>query len=241
MTESKALVARLGALLDALEIPLDGVTLERLVAYAELVWSGQERARLTGAGSLEELVTKHVVDCATLWRLEGITWDRWIDVGSGAGLPGLVLALGVPEGRGTLLEATGKKAEFLRRAVAALGVGSRVGVVQARAEDWGRGEGRERYAVGVARAVAPARVLAEYLIPLVEVGGLAIMMKGPQAEAELAEAGRALELLGARVEGIKALALPEGLGERRLVVLRKTRPTPAAYPRRPGMPEKRPL
>lgn len=241
MTGDKALVDRLAGLLDALAIPLGRGTLEKLVAYAGLVWAGQERARLTGAASLEELVTKHLVDCATLWRLAGIAWDRWIDVGSGAGLPGLVLALGMPESRGTLLEATGKKAEFLRQAVAALGLGPRIQVVQGRAEDWGRGPGRERYAVAVARAVAPARVLAEYLIPLVEDGGLAVMMKGRQAETELAEAGHALEVLGAHVEGITALALPEGLGERRLVVLRKTRPTPPTYPRRPGMPEKRPL
>lgn len=241
MTREKGLIGRLAALLEAMKIPLGMETAERLVAYATLIWAGQERARLTGASSLEELVTKHVVDCATLWRLEGVEWDGWIDVGSGAGLPGLVLALGAPRGRGALLEATGKKVEFLRKAVAQLGLESRIQVVQERAEDWGRGAGREAYRIAVARAVAPARVLAEYLIPLVEVGGLAVMMKGPQADAELAEAEHALEVLGAQVEGVTALALPEGLGERRLVVLRKTKPTPRAYPRRSGLPRKRPL
>ncbi|BAS29458.1 16S rRNA methyltransferase [Limnochorda pilosa] len=214
---------------------------KRLVAYAELAWTGNERARLTGAVSLEELVTKHLVDCATLWLLRGVRWDRWIDVGSGAGLPGMVLALGAGDGRGALLEATAKKAAFLRSAVAAMGLEDRVEVVQERAEDWGRGGGRERYAVAVARAVAPARVLAEYLLPLVEVGGRAVMMKGPRAGDELAEAHAAMEVLGAEVEDVVAVSLPEGEGERRLVVLRKTRPTEAAYPRRPGVPAKRPL
>lgn len=241
MTSNTGLVEKLTALLQGMDLSVSPETAERLVAYGKLIWAGQERARLTGATSLEELVTKHLIDCATLWRLEGMVWDRWIDVGSGAGLPGLVLALGEPQGEGALLEATGKKADFLRQAVGSLGLEPRIQVVQERAEDWGRGPGRDRYAIAVARAVAPARVLAEYLIPLVEVGGVAVMMKGPQAEAELAEAGHAFQVLGARVEGVTALTLPGGLGERRLVVLRKTRPTPRAYPRRPGLPRKRPL
>jgi len=238
---TERLAERLRALLERLGLSIHGETAVQLVAYGELVWQGQARARLTGATSLEELVTKHIVDCATLWLVEGVEWDGWIDVGSGAGLPGLVLAVGRPEGQGTLLEATGKKADFLRQAVTALGLEARLQVVHGRAEEWGRGPGRERYRVAVARAVAPARVLAEYLLPLVEVDGVAVMMKGPQAEAELAEAERALHVLGGRVERVHRLTLPEDQGERRLVVVRKDRPTPEGYPRRAGLPAKRPL
>lgn len=239
--EAARLAEELARRAQVVGVEVEEKTSRRLVSFAEMVWEGQRRVRLTGAASLEELVVKHLVDCLTLGRLKEIRWDRWIDVGSGGGLPGLVVALAHETGRGDLLEATGKKADFLREAVDGLGLRGHIGVVQDRAEVWGQAGGREAYRVAVARAVAPARVLAEYLVPLLEVGGRAVLMKGPGVDDELREAGRALEVLGAAVERVEAFSLPEGTGERRLVLLRKLRPSPRAYPRRPGVPTRRPL
>jgi len=166
---------------------------------------------------------------------------RLIDVGSGAGFPGLPLKIICPAVKLTLLEATGKKIEFLKHMVALLDLRG-VTVIKGRAEELGHSpDHRERYDWAVARAVAEMPTLAEYLLPLVRIGGRALAQKGEDAPAEVSAAGRAIAHLGGRLNRLVPVELT-GIAETRyLVIVDKVAATPTKHPRRPGMPEKHPL
>jgi 16S rRNA (guanine527-N7)-methyltransferase len=176
-----------------------------------------------------EVLVEHALAAVSIVR--DLAPAEAVDVGSGGGSPGipLALALGLPV---TLLEATGTKCRFLERAVAALGAPCTV--VHARSEEYARGEGRDRFPLALARALAPPPVAAELVLPLVAPGGAAVLWTGavvdPAAIAETAA------LVGGAVEAVHG-----GAGERRLVVLRKLGPTPERFPRRPGIARARPF
>ncbi|OGO06857.1 MAG: hypothetical protein A2Y73_00780 [Chloroflexi bacterium RBG_13_56_8] len=180
-----------------------------------------------------------VPDVVPLQRLSQPLWC--IDVGSGAGFPGLPLKIMLPEAKMTLVEATGKKVAFLKHIVRTLQL-ENVEVLHARAEDVGHmPEHRESYDLVMARAVANLGVLAEYCLPLCRVGGRMVAQKGEDALEEAPLAERAFQVLGGALKDIKPVTLP-GLPEGRyLVVVTKVAKTPEDYPRRPGMPTKRPL
>jgi 16S rRNA (guanine527-N7)-methyltransferase len=162
-------------------------------------------------------------------------------VGAGAGFPGLPLKIALPGIRLTLLEATGKKAVFLQHVVNTLGLPN-VAVVTARAEEAGRQPRlREQFDVVLARAVAVMPVLAELTLPLVKVGGLVIAAKGQDPTAEIKEAANALGVLGGRVKQILPVTVPGLEAARHLVVIKKIKPTPKQYPRRPGLPAQKPI
>ncbi|MEP7358727.1 MAG: 16S rRNA (guanine(527)-N(7))-methyltransferase RsmG, partial [Anaerolineales bacterium] len=166
---------------------------------------------------------------------------RVIDVGTGAGFPGLPLKIIRPELRLTLLEATGKKVTFCQAVVEALGL-SGVTVIKGRAEELGQDAAhRERYDFALARAVAELPVLAEYLLPLVKPGGRAVAQKGASAPAEAQAANGALRRLGGALDQIVPLTLPGLPDLRHLVVLKKISPSAPIYPRRPGVAAKSPL
>ena len=161
-------------------------------------------------------------------------------MGSGAGFPGLPLKIAYPQIDIALLEATAKKADFLRHVVDKLGLEG-VEVVTGRAEeDAHRSEMRERFGAVVSRAVARLDTLAELCLPFCTLGGLMIAQKGPRVEEELREARNAIEAMGGRAEDRGMLVTPS-VGVGTLVVIEKRRPTPPSYPRRPGIPSKRPL
>ena len=228
---------------DHLGIVLSSKQLEQFATfYCELVvWN--RHLNFTAITDADEVRTKHFLDSLTcLAALPSWVWDgrtKVIDVGSGAGLPGLPMKIALPGLDLTLLEAVGKKAEFLRYIAGHLGLKD-VNVLLARAEDLGRLPGhREGYDVAVSRAVAPMPTLVEYCLPLVRPGGVFIAMKGPSAAAELEQAGEAIAVLGGRVLEVRTVDVP-GLS-RQLVVVEKECPTPSRYPRRPGIPAKRPL
>ena len=224
--------------------------------YEELVeWN--RRFNLTTVVGYEEVQLRHFLDSLScLLALPG--WSRevvgcelpivcqpqpWqcLDVGAGAGFPGVPLKIVCPELRLTLLEATRKKVEFLLHLVDELGLKG-VEVIWERAEALGRNPNyRERFDVVVARAVADLPVLSEFCLPFCRIGGRFIAQKGPEAEREVDEARLAMERLGGRLREVKEIALPGQRQRRTLVVIDKVMPTPAAYPRRPGIPAKRPL
>lgn len=207
--------------------------------YVELL-AGNRVANLTAIVEPREAAEKHYLDSALCARQVGESACTLIDVGSGAGFPGIVCALLRPGLAVTLLDSQRKRVDFLRRAVGALELAG-VTVVHARAEDAGREAAyRERFDCAVARAVAPLNVLVELALPFVRVGGRFVAMKGPEGEAEAAAAQRAIELLGGRIREVVAGALPRG-DRRLLVVVEKVSATPRGFPRRAGMPEKRPL
>ena len=164
-----------------------------------------------------------------------------LDVGSGAGFPGLPLKIMFPEVEMTLVEATGKKAAFLRHMVEILEL-ENVQVLNSRVEDVGRmPQHRERYDLVLVRAVAHMCVLVEYCLPLCRVGGRMVAQKGEDAEQEALESGQAIALLGGLLVEVKPVLLPDLSGSRYLVVADKVRKAPESYPRRAGLPSKKPL
>jgi len=224
------------------------LTTHQLVAfetcYRELVaWN--QRFNLTAITDREGVLVRHFLDSLSclkaLSRAELAAGARVIDVGTGAGFPGLPLKIVCPGVRLTLLEATGKKVTFLEHVVRALGLQG-VEVIHGRAEELGHDPvHRERYDWTLARAVAKMPTLAEYLLPLVRVGGAVLAQKGEGAAAEVHGADAAIVTLGGRVRQLVPVEL-RGLAETRyLVVVDKVATTPEKYPRRPGVPQKRPL
>jgi len=162
------------------------------------------------------------------------------DIGSGAGFPGVPLSIMLPQVRFTLVDTLGKRVEFLRAVIDALGLNAEA--LHLRAEDAARKDDlREGFDLATARAVAPMNVLCEYLLPFVRVGGRVLALKGPGLEDELAGAGNAAALLGGEVERVVPLEIPGRDWDHRAVWLRKRAPTPDRYPRRAGIAEKRPL
>jgi 16S rRNA (guanine527-N7)-methyltransferase len=222
---------------------LDAGGLQRLGAFARLL-SDYEEANVIGTREVGEVLLEHVLDSLSCFLFEPLgEAERLADVGSGGGLPGLPIKLAAPRVGVTLIEATAKKARFQRRAVKALAVEG-VEVVNGRAEEVGRArDHRGVYDVTTARAVARLAVVAEYCVPLLRVGGHAVLMKGRLEGGEVSEGERAVESLGAEVsEVIRVPRLPEiGEKHRSLVVVRKVGETPDRYPRSVGTPARKPL
>jgi len=202
---------------------------------------------LTAIRDPEEAWERHVLDALALMQVvrsvePGTEAEpvRVVDVGSGGGLPGVPLAICLPDVHFTLLEATGKKAAFLERAIASLGL-ENAAVLNQRAERAGRWSTRdepsfrETFDLAIARAVGHTAIVAELCIPLVRVGGLVALVKGAKAEEELAEAAEALRQL--KAAHVETIATPTG----RIVMLEKTGATPRGYPRREGEPKRKPL
>lgn len=214
---------------------------EGLRKYGRMLLAANRRVNLTAAMAEEELVRKHILD--TLLALPYVPPDcRVIDVGSGGGLPGLPWAIVRQDLRVTLLESIGKKSAALSEMIALLGLTERVDVLTGRAEVIGqRAEYREQYDCAASRAVARLNVLAEYCLPFVRVSGVFLALKGPAVAEELREADRSISQLGGRVLETAQWQLPGGEERRSLVLTVKERATPGAYPRREGVPSKRPL
>ena len=210
--------------------------------YLDELMAWNRRFNLTAIREPEEILRKHFLDSLSVLTATGcLNGQRVIDVGTGAGFPGLALKIACPEMRLTLVESVRKKADFCRHIVSTLGMHDVV-VIHARAEEVGQQqEHREVYDWAVARAVARLPVLAEYLLPLVRLGGAMLAQKGETGPAEVQDAARALQVLGGEVEHVRALTLPGITETRYLIVVRKQAATPKAYPRRPGVPAKRPL
>jgi len=215
-----------------------------LTCYQELVdWN--QRFNLTAITGWEKVLTHHFLDSLSclkaLPREELAAGARVIDVGTGAGFPGLPLKLVCPEVQMTLLEATNKKVAFVQHIARKLKL-REIEVIHGRAEELGRDPTyREQYDWAMARAVAKMPVLVEYLLPMVRMGGAILAQKGEDAAAEVHAAEAAIVTLGGRVQQLIPVKL-RGLAETRyLVVIDKVAATPEKYPRRPGMPKKYPL
>ena len=211
--------------------------------FVALLFDANRRTNMTRVTEPDEVARLHLLDAlAALPLLDALAPGSVVDLGSGGGLPAIPLALARPELPWTLVDSVGKKAAALRAFVEALGMRN-VTVLASRAEAIGRDpRHRERYAVVTARACAALPVLAELALPLLAVGGSLLAWKGPLAEGDdEVRHGRAAigQLGGGRLEIVET-GLP-ALGGHRFVVVRKVRPTPAAFPRRPGEPGRRPL
>jgi 16S rRNA (guanine527-N7)-methyltransferase len=223
-------------------IHLTSSQITALTFYEQELLEWNKKFNLTAIRDTEGIRTKHFLDsmsCALAWK------DRpprsLIDVGTGAGFPGLVLKILYPGMALTLMESVGKKASFCQHMVEKLSL-EEVTVLTARAEEAGQNPAhREKYDWAVARAVANMPVLAELLLPLVRVGGAMLAQKGEGAPAETQSAEKALKLLGGSLRQLIPVALPGVVEERTLVVVDKVAATPPGYPRRAGIPAKKPL
>ena len=227
---------------DLLGFTLSAEQLAAFETYRRELEAWNTRANLTAIRDPEEVRRKHFLDSLScLLVMEGTPMGRVVDVGSGAGFPGLPLKIVQPDIHLTLIESVTKKTAFLEHIVQVLDLGG-VEVLTLRAEEAGRmPEHRESYDCALARAVAPMAALAEYLLPLVKVGGRMLAQKGESGPRELEEAREAIRVLGGKPGEVFPVNIP-GVEERRyLVVVEKVGETPEKYPRRVGIPGKRPL
>ena len=211
------------------------------IKYYALLLEENEKYNLTSIVDEKEAAIKHFVDSLTCLGFYDFENKYVADVGSGAGFPGIPLKI-MCEGMSIVLtDSVQKKAGFMEKAARELKLEKTV-VMQCRAEDMGvKDNYREKFDTVLSRAVAPLNVLLEYCVPLLKVEGIFLAMKGPAAGEEIQKAAIALDKLGAVVEGNKTVKLPLLGDERNIVVIKKTRPTPGKYPRRAGLPSKKPL
>lgn len=216
--------------------------LAALHTFEQELLDWNEKFNLTAIRDAESIRVKHFLDSLTcVLAFKDLPPTRLIDVGTGAGFPGIPLKILYPNMRLTLVESVGKKAEFCRHVVQTLGLEG-VEVLTARAEDVGQMAGhRQSYDWAVARAVANLPVLAEYLLPLARVGGHVLAQKGESAPAEANAADVSIRILGGVLRQLIPVSLPGVVDDRYLVVIDKRAATPPQFPRRAGLPAKTPL
>lgn len=226
----------------AFELQLSADQLRQFSIYEALLLEWNERISLTAIREPREIRIRHFLDALTCAVVTGpLDGHNLIDVGTGAGFPGLPLKILFPNLSVTLVDSVGKKARFLEQVAGELGLRD-VSIIVERAETLGQApEYRERFDWATARAVAELRVLAELLLPLVRVGGSALAQKGESACDEAAAAAPAIHALGGDEARVTPVQLPETSQTHYLVVIPKTSPTDARFPRRAGVPAKRPL
>jgi 16S rRNA (guanine527-N7)-methyltransferase len=210
--------------------------------YARELVAWNVHTNLTAITEPQAIQTRHYLDSLSIVRAVKIRPGmRLIDVGTGAGFPGLALRIAFPGIHMTLMEATGKKVAFLDHVIKTLGLDD-VSTLHARAEEVGQDpKYRASYDIVLARAVARLPSLLEYLLPLARVGGYCIAMKGKTAREEANDSTKALSVLGGKLKGIVTVKLPDVTEEHHLVIVEKIAHTPSAYPRKPGTPTQKPL
>ncbi|MGI6554411.1 MAG: 16S rRNA (guanine(527)-N(7))-methyltransferase RsmG [Bacillota bacterium] len=240
MTGSENLGGLLREGCDSIGLKIKEGQISQYLFYLELVQEWNKKVNLTSIVDEKEIIIKHFIDSLMGAPLLG-DQGRLVDVGSGAGFPGLVLKIFYPEMEVCLVESVKKKARFLGTAVLALELKG-VQVLSLRAEEIGRDISfRESFDYAVCRAVSELAVIAEYCLPLVKVGGYFVAYKGEMVEEELSRAAGAFRCLGGEVGSLRKGKLPFLGDGRTLVQIKKTCPCPGKYPRRPGIPAKRPL
>ncbi|NLK87832.1 MAG: 16S rRNA (guanine(527)-N(7))-methyltransferase RsmG [Clostridiaceae bacterium] len=218
---------------------LDMDMIRSLFEYKGLLLDWNEKMNLTAIKDDKEILSKHFVDSLSIVPcLKGI--GNLIDVGTGAGFPGIPIKIAIPELDVVLLDSLEKRVGFLNAVISGLGLEG-IKAVHKRAEDAGMSSVfREKFDAATARAVAALPVLLEYCLPFVRTGGVFIAMKGSSAQ-EISMSGKALEILGGEIDEVKEFTLPDTDIKRSIVIVRKLRHTPTKYPRKAGKPSKEPL
>lgn len=221
-------------------IDLDDRALERFDLYAKLLVEWNEKINLTAITDPEEIVIKHFLDCLTVFsKVEIKNGARIIDVGTGAGFPGLVMLIARPDLEMTLMDSLNKRLNVIKDILEKLELTA--DVVHSRAEDGGQNKAyREKYDFSTARAVSNLRDLTEYCLPFVKKGGCFIAMKAAKAEEEIAAAQKAIKILGGTVSEKHTFEL-EDAGERNIILIKKISSTPAKFPRPSAKIAKNPL
>ena len=223
-------------------ISLNDTQMEQYNRYFELLVEWNEKINLTAITEPKEVAIKHMIDSITAYD-ENLFKDGTtvIDVGTGAGFPGLPLKIFCPEIKLTLMDSLNKRIKFLQTVVEELGLKD-VECVHARAEEGARNKKyRESFDIAVSRAVARLPILCEYCLPFVKKGGHFIALKGMQYHDEADEAAKAIKVMGGSKTEIRPVKLPELDDKRAVITITKTMPTPKAYPRKAGTPTKNPI
>ncbi len=208
-----------------------------LITYAKLLTEWNEKINLTAICDDSGIATKHFLDSATPLLTDYVK-GKVIDVGTGAGFPGLVLKILKPEIELTLLDSLNKRINFLKEVSNKINVSAEF--VHARAEDGGRTH-RAKFDTVVSRAVANMTVLSELCLPFLKVGGYFLALKGPLADSELTDAKRAIHILGGEIEGVFEAEIPHTDLNHKIIIVKKVRQTPQQYPRKPGIASKNPI
>lgn len=225
--------------LSGMQLPADRKKAEALRRYHNMLIDTNKRMNLTRVpADISEAIDRNYLDSlGALAHLDGVS--SLIDVGSGAGLPGIPLSIFLPDVHMVLMDSLNKRVEFLLSVIQALSLNAEA--LASRAEDAGRGNMRESFDVAISRAVAPMNVLAELMLPLVKVGGRMLAYKGPGVELELGEAKKAIDVLGGKLLEIATVKIPGRDWDHRIVIIEKIASTPEKYPRRAGTPERKPI
>lgn len=218
---------------------LDAAKSEPLAEFARLVLERNQVMNLTAITDEADFARLHLLDSASLLGVADFGGMRVIDVGTGAGFPGMPLRILRDDFDLTLLDSTGKRVEFLRESCETLNL-ARVDCVHARAEEYAA-EHRETFDLATSRAVAALPVLCELCLPLVKVGGSFLAMKSARSDEELSGAKRAIETLGGRIGRVEDYTIPTSDVTHRVIVIEKIKPTPKVYPRAFGQIKKKPL
>ncbi|NLX63895.1 MAG: 16S rRNA (guanine(527)-N(7))-methyltransferase RsmG [Clostridiaceae bacterium] len=222
-------------------IVLSNEQTEKFSQYARLLIEWNEKINLTAITDPEDIVIKHFLDSLSIAGLIPNETISLVDVGTGAGFPGIPLKITRENLKVTLLDSLAKRINFLNEVCNYLMLED-ILTVHSRAENFGADpKYRESFDYATARAVANLPVLLEYCLPLVKVGGIFIAMKGPDGKEELKESGKALDVLGGEIEDVNYFTLPYSNIERCLIKVRKCRHTPTNYPRKCGIPTKKPI
>ena len=220
-----------------LGLPADAVP--QLEAYAALLLEKNKVMNLTAITAPQEVATLHLLDCAALLTMADLRGKRVIDVGTGAGFPGMVLRILEPDFDLTLLDSLGKRVDFLREVCASLSL-ARTDCVHARAEEYAAGH-RQQYDIAASRAVANLNLLCELTLPLVKVGGRFIAMKSTSSDQEIQEARSAVSQLGGRIAAVRDYDVPQTDVRHRAVIIEKVKATPRQFPRSFARIKKSPL
>lgn len=219
---------------------IDDERAEKIVKYCDLVAEKNKVMNLTRVDSFEEMIPRHIIDSLSLLECVEIrSGEKVIDLGTGAGLPGMPVRIMLPSIDMTLVDSVGKKVDFVNEAITAIGLDN-CRAIHNRAEMLGREkQHREKYGICVSRAVSDLAALLEYCLPLVRVGGRFIAYKADDCAEELERASKAMRILGGEIEKIHEYEV--GCVARKLIVIKKISKTPQQYPRKAGTPSKTPI
>ena len=227
--------------LRAMGISLSEAQTEKMERFAQMLVAANEQFNLTAITEPEEFGVKHLIDSLSVMRVCDLAGSKVLDLGSGAGFPGIPLAIAIEDMEITLVDSLNKRVGFLHDVIDALSL-TNAQAIHARAEDLAKSaEHREQYDVCTSRAVAALPTLSEYCMPFVRCGGKFIAYKGAKAAEEAQEAQKAIRILGGSEPVIETFAIADTAADRAFVIVEKVAPTPDKYPRKAGKPAKSPL
>lgn len=223
-----------------ISIEFSNIQIEKFYKYMNLLIEWNEKINLTAITEPKEIIMKHFIDSLTILKdIKGK--NTLVDVGTGAGFPGIPLKIMNEEIKITLLDSLNKRINFLNEVINQLDL-KNIETIHSRVEESGKNKKyRESFDIATARAVANLATLSEYMLPLVKVGGKSICMKGSEVSEEVQNSKKAISILGGEIENIDNFQLPKSDMMRNIVIIKKVKTTPIKYPRKPGTPAKEPI